>query len=260
VSNARRPPAGPAKDRKSSHRLACDRSDSPAGGARHPRVRYGQREELTDHAKSRGVGAMGTNKTRFGGSTRAVLCAAAVWACVGAPAFAATNLITNPTFAGINIPQGGSGGGWTFIGGAGAYPGSGAEGGYINNIGNPAGTIEQSVGTTPGDSYLVDFFLTKNCCGSGNFTVQFGSKVGYSATDALVPSGSYAEYSFVAQTNSASTLFSFNGSSVGGTTWIDSVSVTQVAGVPEPATWLMLILGLGGLGAVLRRRQHSLLA
>jgi hypothetical protein len=31
-----------------------------------------------------------------------------------------------------------------------------------------------------------------------------------------------------------------------------------VVGVPEPATWTMMILGLGAIGATLRRRQASL--
>jgi hypothetical protein len=29
-------------------------------------------------------------------------------------------------------------------------------------------------------------------------------------------------------------------------------------GVPEPATWLMMIMGFGGVGAVMRRRRHTL--
>jgi hypothetical protein len=41
------------------------------------------------------------------------------------------------------------------------------------------------------------------------------------------------------------------------TAFLDNVSV---AGVPEPATWAMMILGLGGLGVVLRRRPAALLA
>ena len=32
------------------------------------------------------------------------------------------------------------------------------------------------------------------------------------------------------------------------------------AAVPEPATWAMMILGLGGAGVMLRRRQRKLVA
>jgi PEP-CTERM motif len=33
--------------------------------------------------------------------------------------------------------------------------------------------------------------------------------------------------------------------------------VEPVAAVPEPATWAMLLVGLGGIGATLRRRRHT---
>jgi PEP-CTERM motif len=36
--------------------------------------------------------------------------------------------------------------------------------------------------------------------------------------------------------------------------------VIGVTAVPEPATWTMLILGMGGLGAAMRRRREGLLA
>ncbi len=32
--------------------------------------------------------------------------------------------------------------------------------------------------------------------------------------------------------------------------------LTPTGGVPEPATWAMMILGLGGVGATLRRRRR----
>ena len=35
-------------------------------------------------------------------------------------------------------------------------------------------------------------------------------------------------------------------------------SMTAVSGVPEPATWAMMLVGFGGLGAALRRRRTTL--
>jgi hypothetical protein len=35
---------------------------------------------------------------------------------------------------------------------------------------------------------------------------------------------------------------------------LDGVSLT----VPEPATWAMMLVGFGGIGAMIRRRRHTL--
>jgi hypothetical protein len=54
------------------------------------------------------------------------------------------------------------------------------------------------------------------------------------------------------------------GCNQGGTSWT-GCGVHEMAfaegiagGVPEPATWAMMILGFGAAGAVLRRRQHAM--
>jgi hypothetical protein len=52
-----------------------------------------------------------------------------------------------------------------------------------------------------------------------------------------------------------SSVISLNATSAGG---FQVVSVTPT--VPEPATWAMLVLGFGGLGAMLRRRRAPALA
>ena len=41
----------------------------------------------------------------------------------------------------------------------------------------------------------------------------------------------------------------------------DNITLAAVAGaVPEPATWAMMILGFGGVGATLRRRRQMFAA
>ena len=37
-------------------------------------------------------------------------------------------------------------------------------------------------------------------------------------------------------------------------------SVQQAAAVPEPATWAMMLIGFGGIGASLRRRKRLVFA
>ena len=39
---------------------------------------------------------------------------------------------------------------------------------------------------------------------------------------------------------------------------LDAISVTGV--VPEPATWTLLILGMGAVGSAMRRRQRVRIA
>jgi len=41
---------------------------------------------------------------------------------------------------------------------------------------------------------------------------------------------------------------------------VEQVNVTGVAGVPEPATWAMMLVGFGGLGAAMRSRRRSVAA
>jgi hypothetical protein len=38
----------------------------------------------------------------------------------------------------------------------------------------------------------------------------------------------------------------------------DDLDVTVTPGVPEPATWALMLMGFGGLGALLRRRRAGL--
>lgn len=38
----------------------------------------------------------------------------------------------------------------------------------------------------------------------------------------------------------------------------DTLTISTVAGVPEPSTWAMIVLGFGGLGLIARRRQAKL--
>eukprot|EP01041_Mallomonas_annulata_P019365 gene19365-38671_t len=58
---------------------------------------------------------------------------------------------------------------------------------------------------------------------------------------------------------SANSTLSFAGAGISDTLggYVDNIRLTAV---PEPATWAMMILGFGGVGAALRRRRASALA
>jgi len=72
---------------------------------------------------------------------------------------------------------------------------------------------------------------------SGSFTLGFGSGV-----NAITLDGFVARYASLTQLN--------NQSGEG----------TPVRGVPEPATWAMMLLGFGGIGMTMRRRRKEVLA
>ncbi len=94
------------------------------------------------------------------------------------------------------------------------------------------------------------------------FGTNFGSFNGSSLNGTLLGvASSYAwttsSFSFVA--GSAGTLKAYLGTesadNVGPV--VDNVSLSITGGVPEPATWAMMILGFGFAGAALRRRRAA---
>ena len=118
---------------------------------------------------------------------------------------------------------------------------------------SPAGTISQTFATTPGTQYQLSFLL-----GAPWFdTAVTASVAGVSQTFYLSEQEQYGfpwqqeTLNFIASGSSTTLLFE----SVQGGFWapvLDNVSVEAV-GVPEPATMLLLGLGLVGLAGLRRK-------
>jgi hypothetical protein len=167
---------------------------------------------------------------------------------------ASANLITNPGF------ETGDFTGWSNVDGVvvgtffGFAPHSGNfQAAYSN------GSLTQSVATTPGASYTIDFWLGHSVNSQPNsFNVSWSGLPIF--TLALQGNFGYTEYTFTETALTASTALQFGflepvGAS--GIWFLDDVSVNPAGvGVPDAGSTLPL-LGFASLGLVALRRKLS---
>ena len=197
---------------------------------------------------------------------------------------ASTNLLTNGSFetpptAGYNNGCGGgcvySTGeaipGWSITGGQtgqwipDTYPGGfnyipdGVTVGYSNG-----GTIDQVVSATAvaGTTYDLSAFVGSRLDGfyaAPTVQLLINGNVVATATGATPTSGAWSDWttSYTATAGQAGQSIEVLLTAPGAQSDFDDVSLTAV---PEPATWAMMILGMGAMGAALRRRRNAGLA
>jgi choice-of-anchor C domain-containing protein len=133
----------------------------------------------------------------------------------------------------------------------------------VDLSGNANGSISQTFDTVAGQRYAINFFLAGNPDGGPAAKVAITSATGgpaQSDTFTVTGSDSHANMGWQAYTYnytaaSASTTLSF--ASATGTAYGPALDNVSVMGVPEPATWAMMLVGFGGLGAVLRHRRSA---
>jgi hypothetical protein len=134
-------------------------------------------------------------------------------------------------------------------------PNSGKYSAWLGPVGS-LGYLSQTVATTPGNSYTLDFFLASDGRTPNEFQVLFGGTTVFDQTN--IPSQGYTDYQFTVAATSSSTTLQFGFRNDQGFLMLDDVSLTpssSVAGAPEPAGLTLLALGCLGLAARARRRR-----
>jgi hypothetical protein len=140
--------------------------------------------------------------------------------------------------------------------------------GQANNT--PYGGIEQTIVTTSGDNYVLQLDLgASTLWDSSNPAALTASATGTSLLASqlftLTPTSdnAWATETLGFTANSSSTTIEFLGDTSYTSAYIglDNVSVTAAtSAVPEPATWAMILIGLIGLGALMRSRRNRVAA
>lgn len=156
--------------------------------------------------------------------------------------------------------------GWTVTGDSVDYIGSywTAQDGSrsIDLDGNGQGGVSQTFDTIAGTKYNVSFWLAGNPDGAPTVkSVQVGATGNASNLYTFDTTGhdksnmGWAEYTYNFIASGASTTLFFASQNPGAYgPVLDNVAISA-AGVPEPATWGLMIIGFGAIGATLRRRR-----
>jgi PEP-CTERM motif len=178
-------------------------------------------------------------------------------ASIAVPASAA-ELVTNGGF------ETGSFSGWTLGGNTGF---TGVSGGAVKNTGSfgaffgpvgSNGTLSQVLNTVAGTQYSVSFDL-RNTGGVPNFfdVLADGASVFQLTNSGGFPSvyTTFSGFLFTAATNATTLQLKYRQDP--GFWYVDNVSVQgQLAAVPEPGTWALMLVGFGAVGSAMRSRSR----
>ncbi len=108
--------------------------------------------------------------------------------------------------------------------------------------------------------FAVGAFFNVNA-NSGNFGLTVGSDTASSGS-ASYDTSTFVFAGLVSDTSFTSAKFFSNSGGAGTASFNipEIITGSKAGAVPEPATWAMMLVGFGGLGAMLRRRRESLAA
>ena len=190
----------------------------------------------------------------FKSSASLTLTLLTVGAMIAAPA-QAQNMVTNPGFETGDLT------GYTSSGSAflALGPHSGTYAATVNSQTSPS-RLSQNIATVAGNTYNVSFFLWNRDDVNGNSALnEFqASFAGFQGVDVVnAATFNYKQFNFTAVATGPSSILTFAVPSR-GFFWLDDLSVTAAAPVPEASSvvslGLLLLLGLGGV-AVSRWRK-----
>jgi hypothetical protein len=174
--------------------------------------------------------------------------------------FEAADPVAQSAFESTDFASPATAGGWTFSGHSGPdwWDGSAHAGSWDAFVNAPvhgvSGSVSQSIATIPGESYLVSFYLSGNCCAGGDINVSFGS-TGFSQSYPHSSSFAWEEHSFSSIATAANTLFLFSGQNLDGTFFIDDISIIGPSPnpVPLPSAFWLLGSALASIGIIGKR-------
>lgn len=205
---------------------------------------------------------------------RSLLAAVAAIALVPASANAAqiingsfeTGSLPNPVFSTIAGGNSTAINGWVVTGNSvdyiGSYWAAQDEDRSIDLNGNGQGGIEQSFTTVVGQLYNISFWLAGNkdgapvtksvqvSAGNANSIFTFDT----TGTNPPLNMG-WKNYNLQFAATGTTTTLSFK--SLDATQFGASLDNVSVSAVPEPATWAMMMLGIGLIGGAIRRRTTA---